>query len=194
MIGVMQGGHVRARARRAASATGAAALVVAAMVAGSGSARAERLSAHARARQAAAQEAGQHAARLRLTTWRLTTQPTLGKSRSWGQRLADKMTLAGDQLGLDLRNLTFDTLDLDFDGHHQIAHLTLMAGDSRALALHLRGVIAFKDGYAQVATQVDLAVAGKHLALTLPKVDMVPGSYGGRRYVELRLPVFDMHF
>lgn len=181
MIGFMEGG----RPRVCAIAVAVAVLLTAAH----GGARAEKLSAHARARQAAARSEQR-----RLGTWRLTTAPTLGRSPSWDERLADKMTLAGDELGLDLRNLTFDTLDLEFDGHHQIAHLSLMAGDSRALSLHLRGVIAFQDGYARVATQLDLAVAGKHLALSLPRVDMVPRSYGGRRYVELRLPVLDMRF
>ena len=108
--------------------------------------------------------------------------------------LAEKMSLAGDELGLHLRAVTFDTLDMNFDGHKKIAHLRMQAGEAKKVALGIDSDVAFKSGYARVDATLKFGVLGKSWELELPEFDMVPRSYDGHRYVELRLPVIDFRF
>jgi len=125
------------------------------------------------------------------------TLPTLEEMEAgpkWSWRLAEKMTLAGDELGLHLRAVTFDTLDMNFDGHKKIAHLRMQAGEAKKVALGIDSDVAFKSGYARVDATLKLGVLGRSWELELPEFDMVPRSYDGHRYVELRLPVIDFKF
>lgn len=125
------------------------------------------------------------------------TLPTLEEMEAapkWSWRLAEKMTLAGDELGLHLRAITFNSLDMNFDGHKRIAHLRMQAGEAKKVALGIDSDVAFKSGYARVNASIKLGIAGKTWKLDLPEFDMVPRSYDGERYVELRLPVIDFSF
>lgn len=125
------------------------------------------------------------------------TLPTLEDMQAaptWSFRLAEKMTLAGDELGLHLRAITFNSIDMDFDGHKRIAHLRMQAGEAKKVALGIDSDVAFKSGYARVAATVKFGVAGKTWQFELPEFDMVPRSYDGHKYVELRLPVIDFRF
>jgi len=126
-----------------------------------------------------------------------STLPTLEEMEGgpkWSWRLAEKMSLAGDELGLHLRAITFNSLDMNFDGHKRIAHLRMQAGEAKKVALGIDSDVAFKSGYARVNATVKLGVAGKTWQLELPEFDMVPRSWDGHRYVELRLPVIDFRF
>ena len=125
------------------------------------------------------------------------TLPTLEDMEAapkWSWRLAEKMTLAGDSLGLHLRAITFNSLDMNFDGHKRIAHLRMQAGEAKKVALGIDSDVAFKSGYARVNATIKFGIAGKTWKLELPEFDMVPRSYDGERYVELRLPVIDFSF
>lgn len=125
------------------------------------------------------------------------TLPTLEEMEAgpkWSWRLAEKMTLAGDELGLHLRAITFNSLDMNFDGHKRIAHLRMQAGEAKKVALGVDSDVAFKSGYARVNATIKLGVAGKTWQLELPEFDVVPRSWDGSRYVELRLPVIDFKF
>ncbi len=125
------------------------------------------------------------------------TLPTLEEMEAgpkWSWRLAEKMTLAGDELGLHLRAITFNSLDMNFDGHKRIAHLRMQAGEAKKLALGIDSDVAFKSGFARVNATLKFGVLGKSWHLELPEFDMVPRSYDGHRYVELRLPVVDFKF
>ena len=126
-----------------------------------------------------------------------STLPTLEEMEGgpkWSWRLAEKMTLAGDELGLHLRAITFNSLDMNFDGHKRIAHLRMQAGEAKKLALGIDSDVAFKSGYARVNATVKFGIAGKTWQVELPEFDMVPRSWDGHRYVELRLPVIDFKF
>ena len=112
----------------------------------------------------------------------------------WSWRLAEKMTIAGDELSLSLRALTFDTMDLKFDGHTRRARMRMNAGKTDSFSFGIDGDIAFKRGYAQVDATFHLAVMGRSYKLDLPTFDVVPRSYEGDRYVELRVPVIDFKF
>ena len=112
----------------------------------------------------------------------------------WSWRLAEKMTLAGDELGLHLRAVTFNSLDMNFDGHKKVAHLRLKAGEAKKVALGIDSDVAFKSGFARVNATLMFGVMGKSWQVELPEFDMVPRTWDGHRYVELRLPVIDMRF
>ncbi len=125
------------------------------------------------------------------------TLPTLEEMEAgpkWSWRLAEKMTLAGDELGLHLRAITFNSVDMNFDGHKRIAHLRMQAGEAKKVALGIDSDVAFKSGYARVNATLKFGVMGKSWQVELPEFDMVPRSYDGHRYVELRLPVIDFKF
>lgn len=126
-----------------------------------------------------------------------STLPTLEEMEGgpkWSWRLAEKMTLAGDELGLHLRAITFNSIDMNFDGHKRIAHLRMQAGEVKKFALGIDSDVAFKKGYARVNATVKLGVAGKSWQLEVPEFDVVPRSWDGERYVEVRLPVVDFSF
>ncbi len=118
----------------------------------------------------------------------------IDRGPGWSWRLAEKMTLAGDELSLSLRALTFDTMDLKFDGHTRHARMKMNAGQHETFSLGFDSDIAFKAGYASVDARLHLAVMGRAYTLDLPKFDVVPRSYDGDRYVELRVPVIDFKF
>ena len=125
---------------------------------------------------------------------KLVAPERIDRGPGWGWRLAEKMTLAGDELSLSLRALTFDTMDLKFDGHTRRARMRMNTGRSDSFALGFDSDIDFKNGYASVDATLHLAVMGRSYKLDLPKFDVVPRSYEGDRYVELRVPVIDFKF
>jgi len=124
----------------------------------------------------------------------LPTVEEMEAAPKWSWRLAEKMTLAGDELGLHLRAVTFNSVDMNFDGHKRIAHLRMQAGEAKKVALGIDSDVAFKSGFARVNATLKFGVLGKSWQLELPEFDMVPRSYDGHRYVELRLPVIDFKF
>jgi hypothetical protein len=125
---------------------------------------------------------------------RIIENEKIDRGPGWGWRIAEKMTLAGDELALHLRALTFDTMDLKFDGHSRVARMKLQAGRSKSFSFGLDSDIAFKSGYARVDATVHLSVMGRSYDWELPRFDVVPRSYDGDRYVELRVPVIDLKF
>ena len=58
---------------------------------------------------------------------KLVPPEKIDRGPGWSWRLAEKMTLAGDELSLSLRALTFDTMDLKFDGHTRHARMRMNA-------------------------------------------------------------------
>src|SRR5262245_58254472 len=118
---------------------------------------------------------------------------TVPAGRPIAELIADRLTFLGDQLDVHLRALSFNHLDVRFDGKTRRARVRL-AREGDQLSLRIAGDIRFERGLARVTTRVDLGISGHVLHLQLPDVEMVPRSYGGERYVELRLPLFEGHF
>jgi hypothetical protein len=125
---------------------------------------------------------------------KLVPAEKIDRGPGWSWRLAEKMTLAGDELSLSLRALTFDTMDVKFDGHTRRARMRMSAGKTDSFSLGFDSDIDFKAGYASVDATVHLAVMGRSYDLDVPRFDVVPRSYEGERYVELRVPVIDFKF
>ena len=104
------------------------------------------------------------------------------------------LMLAEFELALHLNALTFDKLAMDFDAHARRARFRLTTGQSETLSFRIDSDVEFKSGYARVNARVALGLAGRSFALELPQFDLVPRSFDGERYVEIRLPLIYTRF
>lgn len=112
---------------------------------------------------------------------------------SISQRLEDELTLLGETLDAHLQPLTFDALDLRVDGRARRARLRL-GTRTRYLSLRLVGDVRFRSGLADVDAAIDLGIAGTEVRIELPAFELVPRSYLGERYVEVRVPLLKRSF
>ncbi len=111
-----------------------------------------------------------------------------GGGRTFSEQLADRLTELGDAIGDHVGALSLDAVRFRLDGRARRAHLRL-AGESRWLSLTIEGDVHFRGGGAQVEAAIDLTLAGRGLRLELPDFEVVPRSFLGERYVEVRLPL-----
>ncbi len=110
------------------------------------------------------------------------------KGRTYSERIADQLTVLGDTIDGHVGPLTLDTVKFRVDGRARRANLRL-AGETRYLSLHVRGDVHFRRGAAEVDAAIDLVVGGHALRLELPDFEVLPRSYLGERYVEVRVPL-----
>lgn len=115
--------------------------------------------------------------------------PQIGKGRTYSERIAEQLTLLGDSVNGHVGALSLDTIKFRIDGQRRRAHLRL-AGETRYLALKIEGDIHFRRGAAEVDAKVDLMIAGHAVRFELPDFEVMPRSYLGERYVEVRVPLF----
>ncbi|HUQ02844.1 MAG TPA: hypothetical protein VM261_10135 [Kofleriaceae bacterium] len=140
----------------------------------------------ARATPAAAQPAGEDD---RGPAGSFTGPPSIPRvGRTYSERIADELTLLGDTIDGHLGPLTLDSVKLKVDGRARKAHVRL-AGESRYLSMTIHSDVHFRRGGAGVDTLVDLRVAGRALRFELPQFEVLPRSYLGERYVEVRVPI-----
>ena len=119
--------------------------------------------------------------------------PDIPGGRRLSDQIAAKLTLLGTAIDTHLGELTLDALDLHIDGAGRRARVRLNAA-ARRLAFCLDGNVRFERGLARVATRVDLALGGGRWQLQLPEIELVPRSFGGEHYVEIRLPLLEGTF
>jgi hypothetical protein len=108
--------------------------------------------------------------------------------RTYSERIADELTLLGDAIDGHLGQLTLDRVTFRVDGRQRRARLRL-AGETRYLSMTIQSDVHFRQGAAKVDAAIDLRVAGRGLRLELPDFEVLPRSYLGERYVEVRLPL-----
>ncbi len=108
--------------------------------------------------------------------------------RTYSERIADELTLLGDTIDGHLGPLTLDSVKFKVDGRARKAHVRL-AGESRYLSMTIHSDVHFRRGAAGVDTVVDLRVVGRALRFELPQFEVLPRSYLGERYVEVRVPI-----
>jgi hypothetical protein len=108
--------------------------------------------------------------------------------RTYSERIADELTLLGDTIDGHLGPLTLDSVKFKVDGRARKAHVRL-AGETRYLSMKIESDVHFRSGAAGVDTVVDLRVAGRAMRFELPQFEVLPRSYLGERYVEVRLPL-----
>lgn len=114
------------------------------------------------------------------------TVPRVG--RTYSERIADELTLLGDSIDGHIGQLTLDKVKFRVDGRARRAHLRL-AGETRYLSMTIQSDVHFRSGAAGVDTVIDLRVAGRGVRLELPEFEVMPRSYLGERYVEVRVPI-----
>ncbi len=122
-----------------------------------------------------------------------TGPPVIPKGRTYSERIADQLTLLGDSIDSHVGALSLDTIKFKVDGRHRKAHVRL-AGESRYLSLTIQSDVHFRQGAARVDASIDLRVAGRALRLELPDFEVLPRSYLGDRYVEVRVPIIRRTF
>jgi len=125
---------------------------------------------------------------------RLTDIPAPPSTLTLSQRMTENLSLLGNELGEHLNALSFDVVQMRFDVRERKARLKLAAGDDEHLSLKVDSKIRFRSGYARIHARIDLHIVGQHLSLELPEFEMVPRSYQGEHYVEVRLPLFERRF
>jgi hypothetical protein len=110
------------------------------------------------------------------------------------QQIRDRISEIGNRFGRHLDALSRDVVVLHVDGRTQRAYLRVGGTGTHYLNFDIASDWYFADGMARVATRVDLTVAGHQIELKLPDFEMVPTTFNGERYVELRLPVLERRF
>jgi hypothetical protein len=125
---------------------------------------------------------------------RLTETPELQPTVSLSHKIKTRLTELSTELGSHLSAISFDLLDMRFNAHEKRARVKVDAGSDDTLSLRVDGDVVFEHGAANVKARVDLGLAGRVFSFQLPEFDMVPRSFGGTSYVELRLPVLKGNF
>ena len=119
--------------------------------------------------------------------------PEIPDGRSYSQRIKDGLSDMSLELDDHLDRLSGSMVGMRLDLAARRGKLHLGGGDQR-FGLNIDSDILFEKGSARFRTRLDLAVAGKELTLQLPEFEMVPRSYDGDNYVEVRLPVISGTF
>lgn len=117
-----------------------------------------------------------------------TPPPSVPKGRTYSELIAQRLTVLGDGVDGHLGALTLDAVKFRIDGPQRRAKLRL-AGESRFLSLKVEGDVHFRRGAAEVDATIDLMVAGQTVRLELPDFEVMPRSYLGEHYVEVRVPL-----
>ena len=113
---------------------------------------------------------------------------------SMSYQLKERLTLYSGELGQHLNALSFNLVDFDFNAHTRRAKLRLGGELGTQLSLRIDGDVRFQHGLARVATRVELGVVGRQFRLELPDFEMVPRTWAGERWVEVRLPLLEGRF
>jgi hypothetical protein len=113
---------------------------------------------------------------------------------SMSHQIKEHLTLYSNELGAHLANMSFNLVNLRFDAHTQRARLRLGGEMGKQLSLRIDGDVHFQAGMARVKTRVALGFVGHQLAFELPDFEMVPRSFAGERWVEVRLPLLEGRF
>jgi hypothetical protein len=124
----------------------------------------------------------------------LTETPAIAPAPSISERLKSNVTLLSEELGQHLSAMSLDTFNLRFDAHTNRGNVGLDLGDTENLSFKIDSDVAFRGGAARVKARLDLGIAGRRLSFDLPEFDMVPRSFEGKSYVELRLPLIERNF
>jgi hypothetical protein len=112
------------------------------------------------------------------------------------ERLTDHLTELGNTIGGTLNTLSYNNVNVSFDGRRRKAHMRVgtAAVDEKYLVFNVEADMHFVDGVGQVAAHLELGIAGHTIALELPEFDMAPAEYRGDYGVEIRVPLFKRQF
>lgn len=109
------------------------------------------------------------------------------------EQVADAVTELGGEIDAHLGALSAGTLSLRLDGRARRVHVGFDV-EGESMGLRFRSDVVMRGGVARVQTRIDLSVIGRDLHLELPDLEVVPRSFAGERYVEVRLPLLSGSF
>jgi hypothetical protein len=108
-------------------------------------------------------------------------------------KVAEGVTELGDEIDAHLGALSAGVVSLKFDGRSRQIHLGFdLEGDNASFKF--RSDVVVRGGVARIDARIDLRLVGRHVHVELPDVEVVPRSYDGDRYVEVRLPLLTGRF
>lgn len=109
------------------------------------------------------------------------------------EQIADSVTELGQEIDAHLGALSAGVVTLRFDGRSRQIHLGFdLEGDNASFKF--RSDVHVRGGVARVDARIDLRLVGRHVHVELPDVEVIPRSYEGDRYVEVRIPLLTGHF
>jgi hypothetical protein len=100
----------------------------------------------------------------------------------------------GNDVGLELGELTMGLVEMRFDIQKRDARFHLGGGNAESFRLRLDSHVVVRKTQARVQARLDLAVAGYGFAVELPEFNMSAESVSGRRAVALSIPFFEGSF
>jgi hypothetical protein len=109
------------------------------------------------------------------------------------QRITDKVSDAGNQLGAHLDEASRHHASLRIDGRARRAKLHLGYGNDH-LTVNFDSKVLFQDGKAIVRAKLELALQGHHLELELPTIDVSRDSYRNAGMTEVNVSVLEHRF
>ena len=108
-------------------------------------------------------------------------------------KVADGVTELGEEIDAHLGALSAGVVSLKFDGRSRKIHLGFdLEGDDASFKF--RSDVVVRGGVARVDARIDLRLVGRHVHFELPDFEVIPRSYDGERYVEVRLPLLTGRF
>jgi hypothetical protein len=114
--------------------------------------------------------------------------------RSYSQQIADRLTWLGNELDHHVGKLSFDRFAIRVDGRERRARIRVGKGSGGAVSLRIDGDVVFDRGLARVDTRIGLSINGHDMQFVLPNIELVPSSYNGEKYVEVRVPLLSGDF
>ena len=122
--------------------------------------------------------------------------PTLPEDHSISleDQITDHLTELGNMIGGHMNVLSDHLLALRVDGRHNRARLLLGGGDTHYLTFKIDSDWLFSDGKAHVNARVELGLAGHHMELKLPDMEVIPDNYHGQDLVQVNVSVLERRF
>ena len=109
-----------------------------------------------------------------------------------GDDLAALLARLGEAIDAELGALSLDAVQFRIDGRARRAYLGVHR-DGPRVGFRIESSIGVRRDAAAIDTRLELAIGGRHLALVVP-IELVPRSYLGERYLEVRVPIIRQPF
>lgn len=106
--------------------------------------------------------------------------------------LATRLARLGEAIDAELAALSLDAVDFRIDGRARRAYIGVHRS-GRRVQFRLESAIGLRKDAAAIDTRLELAIAGHHLDVVIP-IELVPRSYLGERYLEVRVPIIRQPF
>tara|TARA_R110002096_G_scaffold433887_3_gene653803 strand:- start:5494 stop:5934 length:441 start_codon:yes stop_codon:yes gene_type:complete len=125
---------------------------------------------------------------------KLVKAPEIGPRVKLSKRIQRNLGELGNNVGLELGELTMGLVEMRFDIQKRDARFHLGGGNAKSFRLRLDSHVVVRKSQARVQARLDLAVAGYGFAVELPEFDMSTESITGQRAIALSIPFLEGAF